>query len=159
MHSRRKSREFLLQSLYSRVTRGWDFDRSAFLETYFSGENGLDLETAYIDLIEKEVLAHESELLSMIATLAPKFELPTLPTLHILIIMIALTEMLYAPSLDIPRAVSVNEAIELAKKFSDDGGREFINGALSTFLREKETGKLETKETHFYLFSALSSRT
>jgi transcription termination factor NusB len=35
--------------------------------------------------------------------------------------------------------VSINEALELAKRFSDDQGRMFINGALSTFLKKKDT--------------------
>lgn len=43
-----------------------------------------------------------------------------MPLLHILILMIALTEILYVSDLEIPESVSVNEAIELAKKFSDD---------------------------------------
>ena len=63
----------------------------------------------------------------MISLLAPKFELPTIPVMHILILMIALTEILYAKELEIPEAVSVNEAVELAKTFSDDQGRMFIN--------------------------------
>jgi transcription antitermination protein NusB len=53
--------------------------------------------------------------------------------------MIALTEMRYGRDLDIPQAVSVNEAIELAKRFSDDGGREFVNGVLSSYLKEEKT--------------------
>lgn len=149
MHSRRRSREFLLQSLYSRASRGGDFDRDAFLEAYFSWENSLDLEKDYVDQIETAIISHEKELLGYISLLAPKFELETIPTIHILILMIALTEVLYAPSLDIPRAVSVNEAIELAKRFSDDGGREFVNGTLSTFLK---MDTIEPQYTDFHIF-------
>jgi transcription antitermination protein NusB len=153
MHSRRRSREFLLQSLYSRATRGGDFDRESFVEVYFSWDNRIDLERDYVDVVEEMILKNEKELLGYIAHLAPKFDLETLPSIHILIIMIALSEMLYAPSLDIPPAVAVNEAIELAKRFSDEGGREFVNGALSTFLRERETGKIGTKDIDFTIFS------
>lgn len=138
MHSRRKSREFLLQSLYARATRGGEFDRDEFIEAYFSGENRIDLEKSYVDAVETTLIAHEAELLSIVSALAPKFELSTLPVLHILIIMIALTEMRYAKDQDIPEAVAVNEAIELAKRFSDDGGREFVNGVLSSYMKEKE---------------------
>jgi N utilization substance protein B len=69
-----------------------------------------------------------------------------------MIIMIALTEMLYASSADTPEAVSVNEAIELTKRFSDDQGRMFINGALSTFLKNREKVMLSAKETEFRIF-------
>jgi transcription antitermination protein NusB len=96
------------------------------------------LEIPYIDSMEASIIAHEEDLISIITLLAPKFELPTIPVMHILIIMIALTEILYQPDLTIPEAVSMNEAIELAKTFSDDQGRMFINGALSAFLKDKE---------------------
>ncbi len=69
-----------------------------------------------------------------------------------MIIMIALAEILYTPELDTPDAVAVNEAIELAKRFSDDQGRMFINGALSTFLKEREKVMFSTKETEFRIF-------
>jgi transcription antitermination protein NusB len=131
------------------VTRWGDFDRDVFLETYFSWENTIDLEKEYVDAVETTLLKNEAPLLWYIATLAPKFDLETLPVIHILILMIALTEMLYMTSLEIPRAVSVNEAIELAKRFSDDGGREFINGTLSTFLKDDT---IETKNTKFTIF-------
>jgi transcription antitermination protein NusB len=67
-------------------------------------------------------------------------------------LMIALTEILYAKNLDIPEAVAVNEAIELAKRFSDDHGRIFINGALSTFLKERDAVILGTKPVDFRVF-------
>ena len=37
---------------------------------------------------------------------------------------------------DLPAKVSINEAIELAKKFSDDRSRKFVNGILSHALEE-----------------------
>ncbi len=82
---------------------------------------------AYIDALETAILSHEKELIGVISLLAPKFELGTIPVIHILILMITLSELLYAPDLAIPEAVAVNEAIELAKRFSDDQGRMFIN--------------------------------
>jgi N utilization substance protein B len=146
MHSRRKSREFLLQSLYARATRGGEFERDEFIVSYFSWENKIDLEKSYVDAIETALLAHEKELLSIITGLSLKFELATLPVLHILIIMIALTEMRYAKDLAIPEAVAVNEAIELAKRFSDDGGREFVNGVLSSYIKEPEKQSEEVSD-------------
>ena len=38
---------------------------------------------------------------------------------------------------DTPQIVAVNEAIELAKKFSDDKSSRFINGILSQFVTEE----------------------
>ncbi len=59
--------------------------------------------------------------------------------------MIALTEMLYVTTETIPPQVSTNEAIELAKRFTDDQGKGFVNGALSTFLKDKDKLLLDIK--------------
>ena len=152
MISRRKSREFLLQSLYSRTElKSW-FDRSAFIAAYFD-EGWVDmLEIDYIESMEWVILAHEWVLIGIIALLAPKFDLSTIPVMHILILMIALSEVLYRVDLAIPEAVSVNEAVELAKRFSDDQGRMFINWSLSAFLKEKEKLTLSAKEGTFRVF-------
>lgn len=153
MISRRRSREFLLQMLYSRTNMGTDFSRAAFLEAYFEEENMEYLDTTYVDQMEIFILEHEAELLSYISLLAPKFELETMPSIHILILMVALSEMLYFQAIDaIPVAVSVNEAIELAKRFSDDHGKVLINGALSTFLKDREKIIAEKKEVSFRIF-------
>lgn len=46
------------------------------------------------------------------------------------ILRLAVYEMLYCK--DIPYSVSINEAVELAKKFDDPKARAFINGALNS---------------------------
>ncbi len=120
MISRRRTREFLLQSLYSRHELREAFIRENFIESYFDGENVAAIDMVYIDTMEIAILSHEKELIAIISILIPKFDLATIPVMHIMILMIALTEMLYTKSLKTPEAVSVNEAIELAKRFSDD---------------------------------------
>ena len=42
--------------------------------------------------------------------------------------------MLYA---DIPVSISINEAIELAKKYADDSAPSFVNGILNTIAKQK----------------------
>ena len=102
--------------------------------------------------MEAVILEHESDLIGLVSLLAPRFDLATIPVMHIMIIMIALAEILYAKNLETPDAVAVNEAIELAKRFSDDQGRMFINGALSTFLKKRETLILAIKPIEFKIF-------
>jgi len=67
--------------------------------------------------------------------------------------MIALTEMKFFSHEKIPQSVSVNEAVELAKRFSDDQGKAFINGALATFLRSPDTVRPSKNPGTFTLFS------
>jgi len=151
MISRRQTREYLLQSLYARVHLS-PFDRDIFYSTFFSGVNTVELDTAYLTAMEDLIIANERKLIDITAVLAPKFEIDTLPVLHILILMISLTELVYWTGEAIPESVSVNEAIELAKRFSDDQGKGFINGALSTFLKDRDKAMLEAKEGAFKVF-------
>lgn len=155
MISRRRTREYLLQMLYARACTPTTFDRDIFFGAYFEEKDGESLDQKYIEVMESALLTNEGNLLAIIAQLAPKFELSTLPPIHTIILMIALTEMLYGEKLQepIPSTVSVNEAIELAKRFSDAQGKGFINGALSTFLKKKDEiiGKIEPQT--FKLFT------
>lgn len=52
------------------------------------------------------------------------------------IIRLALYEMLYQS--DIPPAVSINEAVELAKSFSNEKSAKFVNGVLGRLVDELE---------------------
>jgi N utilization substance protein B len=151
MISRRKTREYLLQVLYARTLLKESFDRDIFFASYFADDQHIELDTAYVTAMEDAIMTHQDRLIGYIEVLAPKFEVETLPTLHILILMISLTEILYFSLEKIPDSVSVNEAIELAKRFSDDQGKSFINGTLSTFLKEREILKIE-KQSEFRLF-------
>lgn len=39
---------------------------------------------------------------------------------------------------DVPVRVSVDEAIELAKRYSDDAGKKLINGILNTIITQRD---------------------
>ncbi len=47
-----------------------------------------------------------------------------------------MTEILFYE--DIPESVSINEAVNLSKKFSDDESSSFINGLLGATVGNKE---------------------
>lgn len=53
--------------------------------------------------------------------------------------MICLTEMLVVCPDDVPPRVSLDEAIELAKRYSDDAGKNLINGILNTIILQRDT--------------------
>ena len=50
----------------------------------------------------------------------------------LLVLRLAIYEMLYVD--DVPAKVALDEALQLAKEFSDDKSRRFINGVLSNLL-------------------------
>ncbi len=53
------------------------------------------------------------------------------------VLRLATYEMLYLP--DIPSNVSLNEAVELTKKFDDPKARAFVNGVLNSIKNEIES--------------------
>jgi N utilization substance protein B len=55
------------------------------------------------------------------------WQLKRLPRIDRDILRMALAEMMF---LEIPQKVAINEAVELAKRYSDDEGYRFINGVL-----------------------------
>ncbi len=60
-----------------------------------------------------------------------------LPKVSLAILRLAFCEILYVPS--IPNGVSINEAVELAKKFATQEDASFINGILGKYVRENVT--------------------
>ncbi len=52
------------------------------------------------------------------------------------ILRLAFYELMYEK--EVPRKVVVNEAIELAKLFSDDQSYRFVNGVLSSYIQERQ---------------------
>lgn len=56
------------------------------------------------------------------------------------ILRLAIYEIKYLDS--VPQSVSINEAVELSKKYSIDESK-FVNGVLGAFVRELEAGEAE----------------
>ena len=71
----------------------------------------------------------------VIASNARGWKINRIPKASLAIIRLALAEILYCD--DIPDGVSVNEAVELAKKYSTSEDASFINGLLGTVVRSK----------------------
>ncbi|MDY2993900.1 transcription antitermination factor NusB, partial [Ligilactobacillus animalis] len=64
--------------------------------------------------------------------LSANWTLARLNRIDLLILRLAIYEMLYVD--DVPAKVALDEALQLAKEFSDDKSRRFINGVLSNLL-------------------------
>ena len=127
--SRSRTRRFLLQSLYARAVAG----SPALKEAAFFDE--IDrIDDTYAMQLESAILINEWKLFSVIYESAPKYDVKTIPLVNVLILFIALTEMLIVRPADVPEKVSIDEAIELAKRYSDDAGKNLINGILNTVI-------------------------
>jgi len=126
---------------------GANFDEQTFLHAFFDEAARESMDIPYFQAMFAGVIEKEGELLTIIHKYAPKFDITTMPVGNLLPIMIASYEMLYLTIDTIPEKVSINEAIELSKTFSDDTARTMVNGVLNALKDEKET-ILETIKTN-----------
>ena len=80
------------------------------------------------------VAEHRQELDACIAEHAIGWKLNRLPKLSLAILRVALYEIRYMD--EIPAGVSVNEAVNLAKKYEDAEMAAYINGVLGSIVRQ-----------------------
>jgi N utilization substance protein B len=81
------------------------------------------------------VVSQTAELDRIIAECTENWKLPRLAKVDLEIIRIAAYELLFCP--DIPANVSLDEAIEIAKRFGSAESATFINGVLDHVARSK----------------------
>ncbi len=137
--SRHRSRVIVFQMLYARALSGQERDDARFLSAFFDAEQTFELDRDYIDDIYSGVLSRESALLWAVAKLAPRFDVRSMSRVNLIIACIALHEMLYRDANDIPDSVSIDQAVELAKRFSDESSAGFLNGLLHSATLQKDT--------------------
>jgi N utilization substance protein B len=124
--SRRHARELALQTLFS-VEVGHNDPGDVLAQAL--AEPGNAGESTFVEDIVRGTLEHESELDAAITPLLQGWTLERIPTIDRLLLRMGIFEMRYRP--ETPRAVVINEAIELARKFSTEESGSFINGVLA----------------------------
>ncbi|OKH19089.1 transcription antitermination factor NusB [[Limnothrix rosea] IAM M-220] len=85
-----------------------------------------EVRTYAIDLIGTVRRRHE-EIQNIVSDSLVDWQYHRLPRIDRDILRIAVTEIMF---LDVPYKVAINEAVELAKRYSDEDGHRFINGVL-----------------------------
>ena len=91
---------------------------------------------AYITEVLDGVLAHLDELDEAIQAASPRWEISRMPHVDLTILRMAAWEILYEEG--IPGPVAINEAVNLANRFSEPTSGRFVNGVLGTILRRKQ---------------------
>ena len=81
---------------------------------------------------------HLAEIDAEIDRYSEKWKVNRLPKVSLTVLRLAIGEMLYFR--DIPVAATINEAVELAKKYSMQEDAAYINGVLGAFAKANRTG-------------------
>ena len=130
--SRRKARQAALQALYWTASSGDSVRQTAHtmcIRTRLSASS-----SDFAMNLAETAWAHREELDASIAPVLENWSLDRVSRIDHIVLWIALAEMRYFE--DIPYKVSIDEAIELAKKFSEAKAAGFINGILDALSKE-----------------------
>ncbi len=93
----------------------------------------------YLDKLISQIKEHKKKIDRTIKKYLINWDFQRLSYIDRAILRIATCELLYFE--DIPPKVSIDEAIELAKEFSDDDARRFINGVLDAIYKNLDIKK------------------
>ncbi len=130
--NRHEIRELAVQSLFSIDTTKADAD--AAIKSTLELSDLSDIEVPdYLTFLVAGTLEKESELDTEISKqLKDKWTVARLSRIDRAILRMGLFEM--QNSLEVPKKVAINEAIELAGEFGDKDSKSFVNGILSNFV-------------------------
>ncbi len=125
---RRQAREQALKILFMIDVGGNDRKEAAayVLENSFLS----DKEKAFCEELVNGVCREKENIDSMLAQYLVNWQLERLAAATRNILRLALYEIIYLE--EVPPPVSINEAIELAKKYQDENEARFVNGVLDS---------------------------
>ena len=141
--SRRRAREIALQVLYS-IDANADVDPAGALAFYFDrfaaeeredepaeAETG-EVDQSFVETLVREVSERRDEIDEILGQLSRNWRIERIARVERTILRMALYELKFRD--DIPARVTLNEAIELAKRFGSADASAFVNGLLDSAL-------------------------
>lgn len=133
MPSRRRSRQRALQILFLWDARRQPVDEAidSYYDTLFS-EEAPERDPFVAELVHGAV-EHMAEADERISRHAEHWRMERMPAVDRNILRLAVYEMTRAGT---PPAVAIDEALELARKFSNEESVQFVNGVLDAINRE-----------------------
>jgi N utilization substance protein B len=133
MGLRRDAREAAVQFLYQ-VDTHKPADVEKALEEFWRQNDAKQNVRDFANELLRGTLEKRVEIDARIASLADNWDFARLAVVDRNILRLALYEMLFRT--EIPPVVSINEAIEIAKKFSSAESGKFVNGLLDRVKKD-----------------------
>jgi N utilization substance protein B len=145
--SRRLARQLALQLLFQQE---FQTKHAVWEEKFWDNQSASVTVRAFATSLLQGVKDHQSDIDYLIQKFAVDWSIKRMPVVDRNILRCAIYELLWEP--DIPAAVTMNEAIELAKRFADDEAQRFVNGILDHILRDDQ--RLTEKRNQIKMQSA-----
>lgn len=142
--TRHQLREVAFQAMFSMMYQDDVSMTDAMRYTLLLADNSLTEEEEiiiplYVDAVVAGVSEKQEELDGVIEKHLRGWKINRIAKADLIILRLAIFEMLYLQ--DVPNKVSLNEALELAKTYTDEESKRFINGVLSSVMAEIDSNK------------------
>ncbi len=128
---RKQARELLMQLLFQMNINN---DYGSEIIERFKNNYQLEEQNEYFDSTLKAVLQHMQEINSLIEKSTENWKIERISKVELAVIRLSVAEILFIS--EIPQSVSINEAVELSKKFSGEESGKFVNGILGSIVRK-----------------------
>ena len=132
MPSRRRSRQRALQILFLWDARRQPVDEAidAYYDTLYSEEQ--PARDPFVTDLVRGTVEHAAKIDEQISKHAEHWRMERMPIVDRNILRLAVFEMIHAGT---PAAIAIDEALELARKFSNEESVQFVNGVLDAIRR------------------------
>jgi N utilization substance protein B len=138
MSKRRLARENCLQSLYSSDIAG--LEPASVLASFQMEEFALEVKVFdFYKSLYSSTIENRAKIDEIIRKTSRNWEMERMPAIDRSILRMAVCEMMILS--DTPVAVIIDEAIELAKKYSTEKSGKFVNGVLDSIARQNNLVK------------------
>lgn len=130
MKSRSELREKIMIILYQ-----IDINRSQHINYNVEEiiSSNLEIDNEFVRDIIYGVITYEDEIINIANKYMKNWDISRIDKTGVAILKMAIYELKYT---DTPHIVVINEAVELAKKYSDDSVRKIINAVLDKMIKE-----------------------
>jgi N utilization substance protein B len=142
MGKRRKARESTLQILFQ-----LEFDAiepEKVLESYWKSKRAAAEIKEHSRWLVEKIAAHREEIDHLIQSVSANWRISRMAVVDRNILRIAVCELLYEKNM--APAIVINEAIEIAKKYSSEDGATFVNGILDAVRKKVQALNKGTEE-------------
>ena len=132
VNKRKLSREHMMKVIYQIEARNdfEGFDRDIYFE-----DNGKKLEKEYCDKVYENFLMNHSRIDDNIKKYSTEWDISRIAKIDLSILRLAITEILFLT--DIDTAITINEAVNLAKLYGTETSPAFINAVLGAIVKER----------------------
>jgi N utilization substance protein B len=146
MGARTTAREAALQMLFALDATGNDVDQTIY--DYWRETPGDAEGKSYANDLVKGAMAVVDELDARIAAASANWRVERMTRVDRNVLRLCVYELLYC--LDVPRAVALDEAVELAKRYGAEDSGAFVNGVLDQVADDcgRVESNLDNSDSH-----------